>query len=314
MRDMQIEEQRAAQVFDWLRSLQGSLCTSFGDEMGGNFLLDEWERPGGTGQLAGGGITAVQEGGTVMERAGVALSDVRGTQLPPAATARNPHLAGRAYRAMGVSVVMHPRNPRAPTAHMNVRFFSAGDVWWFGGGFDLTPYIPYEEDIVHWHRVARDVCTPVSPALYPIARRHCDEYFFLKHRGEARGIGGIFYDDLNEQAPETPLTWQQGFTLMQNVGRGFHDAYLAIMQRRKDAPTSERERAWQLYRRGRYVEFNLVFDRGTLFGLQSGGRTEAILMSMPPEVRWSYRSPDPELEAHLAPYLTTLRGKEWLAD
>jgi coproporphyrinogen III oxidase len=257
-------------------------------------------------------VTAVQEGGPVMERAGVALSDVRGSQLPPSATARNPQLAGRAFRAMGVSVVMHPLNPHAPTAHMNVRFFSAGDVWWFGGGFDLTPCIPYEEDIVSWHRAAREACLPVSPDFYSAARRHCDEYFFLKHRGEARGIGGIFYDDLNENHPDTPLSWEQGFELLRRVGRGFHDAYRDIVHRRHALASTPRERDWQLYRRGRYVEFNLVFDRGTLFGLQSGGRTEAILVSMPPLARWAYRSPDAELEARLLPYLTTLRGKDWL--
>jgi coproporphyrinogen III oxidase len=303
---------RSAQVLQYLHTLQDNLCTTFGDEMGGRFLRDEWQRPAGEGKLQGGGVTACQEGGAVMERAGVALSDVRGSHLPPSATARNPHLAGREFRAMGVSVVMHPRNPHAPTSHMNVRFFSAGDVWWFGGGFDLTPYIPYEEDIVSWHRAANDACDSVSPAIYPIARAHCDEYFFLKHRGEARGIGGIFYDDVNEQSPGMPLTWDQGFALMQRVGNAYHDAYRAVMNRRHAMPSSERERSYQLYRRGRYVEFNLVFDRGTLFGLQSGGRTEAILVSMPPEARWSYRSPDPEMDAKLLPYLTTLRGKNWL--
>jgi coproporphyrinogen III oxidase len=242
----------------------------------------------------------------------VALSDVRGSQLPPAATARNPQLAGRQFRAMGVSVVMHPRNPHAPTSHMNVRFFSAGDVWWFGGGFDLTPYIPYEQDIVTWHRAARAACDAVSPAIYPVARRHCDEYFFLKHRGEARGIGGIFYDDVNEQSHELPLSWEQGFALMQQVGHAYHDALQEVILRRRDTPFTERQRAYQLYRRGRYVEFNLVFDRGTLFGLQSGGRTEAILVSMPPQAHWSYRSPDAEADAKLLPYLTTLRGKDWL--
>jgi coproporphyrinogen III oxidase len=214
---------------------------------------------------------------------------------------------------MGVSVVMHPRNPHAPTAHMNVRLFSAGDVWWFGGGFDLTPCIPYEEDIVLWHHEARAACDAVSSALYPVARRHCDDYFFLRHRGEARGIGGIFYDDLNEQSPEVPVSWEQGFELMQRVGGAFHDAYREVIHRRRASAGTERERAYQLYRRGRYVEFNLVYDRGTLFGLQSGGRTEAILVSMPPLASWSYESPDAGLDARLLPYLTTLRGKDWLA-
>jgi len=303
---------RNAAVTAFLASLQDSLCNTFGNaDTGGTFVRDKWERPAGNGKLRGQGVTAVQEGGRVFERAGVALSDVSGSQLPPSATARNPQLAGRDFRAMGVSVVMHPRNPHAPTSHMNVRFFSAGDVWWFGGGFDLTPYIPYEQDVVSWHRAARDACNAVSPAIYPAARRHCDEYFFLKHRGEARGIGGIFYDDVNESTPEMPLDWEQGFELMRRVGSAYHDAYRDIISARRDAATTERERAYQLYRRGRYVEFNLVFDRGTLFGLQSGGRTESILMSMPPEVRWSYRSPDAELDAALLPYLTTLRGKDW---
>jgi coproporphyrinogen III oxidase len=307
-----MSEERGAQVLTYLRSLQDDLCRTFGDEMGGTFLRDAWKREPGAGKLQGSGVTAVQEGGRVFERAGVALSDVRGSQLPPAATARNPELAGREFRAMGVSVVMHPRNPHAPTSHMNVRFFSAGDVWWFGGGFDLTPYIPHEQDVISWHRAARDACDAVSPVVYPAARRYCDEYFFLKHRGEARGIGGIFYDDVNESTPDMPLTWAQGFDLMRRVGAAYHDAYRDIIRLRSDTPFSERERAYQLYRRGRYVEFNLVFDRGTLFGLQSGGRTESILMSMPPEARWAYRSPDPELDARLLPYLTTLRGKDWL--
>ena len=310
--DASMTNDRNARVVAFLASLQGSLCDTFGNaDMGGSFVLDKWERPPGNGKLLGAGITAVQEGGRVFERAGVALSDVRGSQLPPSATARNPQLEGREFRAMGLSVVMHPRNPHAPTSHMNVRFFSAGDVWWFGGGFDLTPYIPYEQDVVAWHRAARDACDAVSPALYASARRHCDEYFFLRHRGEARGIGGIFYDDMNESTPEMPLSWEQGFDLMQRVGKAYRDAYLAIVMARRDTAATERERAYQLYRRGRYVEFNLVFDRGTLFGLQSGGRTESILMSMPPEARWSYRSPDAGLDAALLPYLTTLTGKDW---
>ncbi|MFO7325398.1 MAG: oxygen-dependent coproporphyrinogen oxidase [Pseudomonadota bacterium] len=309
---MQQDDQRASDVLVYLKTLQDDLCRAFGDELGGSFLRDAWARPAGGG-LQGGGVTAVQEGGEVMERAGVALSDVRGSQLPPAATARNPQLAGRPFHAMGVSVVMHPRNPHVPTAHMNVRYFSAGDVWWFGGGFDLTPYIPYEEDVIGWHRAARAACDAVSPALYPVFRRQCDEYFFLKHRGEARGVGGIFYDDVNEHSPETPLSFEQGFALMKSVGHGYLTAYREVIDRRRGTPWTERERAYQLYRRGRYVEFNLVFDRGTLFGLQSGGRTEAILVSMPPMVSWSFRCPEPELDARLQPYLTELRGRDWLA-
>ena len=305
-------EERGAQVLTYLRSLQDDLCRTFGGEdMGGQFLRDAWERAPGAAKLQGGGVTAVQEGGEVFERAGVALSDVRGSQLPPAATARNPQLAGREYRAMGVSVVIHPRNPHAPTSHLNVRFFSAGDVWWFGGGFDLTPYVPYEEDVVAWHRAARTACDAVSPSIYPLARAHCDEYFMLKHRGEARGVGGIFYDDVNEQTPQMPLTWEQGFELMRRVGVAYRSAYRDIIQARRNTPSTAREREYQLYRRGRYVEFNLVFDRGTLFGLQSGGRTESILMSMPPAAHWAYHSPDTGLDAKLLPYLTTLRGKNW---
>lgn len=313
-------ERRGAAVLDYLHSLQDRLCANFGGEaFGGAFERDAWERAGGAdgadgaGGLAGRGVTAVQENGAVLERAGVALSDVRGSKLPPAATARNPHLAGREFRAMGVSVVMHPRNPHAPTSHMNVRFFSAGDVWWFGGGFDLTPYLPVEEDVIAWHRAAHAACAPFGAALYAAARAHCDEYFYLKHRCEARGVGGIFFDDLNESAQPVPLSWEHAFAFLRAVGDAYHDAYLAIVKRRHATPYGDRERNYQLHRRGRYVEFNLVLDRGTLFGLQSGGRTDSILMSMPPEARWSYRSPDPDLDAGLLPLLTTLRGRDWLA-
>jgi coproporphyrinogen III oxidase len=307
-------EQHGAAVLDYLHSLQSRLCASFTrGTLGGGFERDAWERNGSDGGLSGRGVTAVQENGPVFERAGVALSDVRGSKLPPAATARNPQLAGREFRAMGVSVVMHPRNPYAPTSHMNVRFFSAGDVWWFGGGLDLTPYLPFEEDIVAWHRAAADACAPFGAALYPAARAHCDEYFFLKHRREARGVGGIFFDDLNESAQPVALTWERAFEFLRAVGGAYHDAYLAIVQRRHATSYGERERNYQLHRRGRYVEFNLVLDRGTLFGLQSGGRTDSILMSMPPEVRWSYRSPDADFDARLLPLLTTARGRNWLA-
>jgi coproporphyrinogen III oxidase len=301
-------------VEDALRVLQSELCGSFeGEEHGTRFALDHWQRNADHGSgLSGHGITALIEGGATFERAGVALSIVSGTRLPPAATARNPQLSGRSFRALGLSVVMHPRHPAMPTSHLNVRYFSAGDVWWFGGGFDLTPYLPFEEDVVLWHRAAASACRPYSAALYAHARAQCDEYFFLKHRGEARGIGGIFYDDLNAGSAPVALPWQDCFGLMQSVVRHYGEAYASILRRRRDVPCGERERRYQLYRRGRYVEFNLVFDRGTLFGLQSGGRTDAILMSMPPEVRWSYRSPDPELDARLLPFLTTRRGQDWL--
>jgi len=301
-------------VHGFLLALQEQLCQAFETEDGSRqFLKDPWQRTAGDGALAGHGITAVLEGGAVFERGGVAFSDVNGSKLPPAATARNPHLAGRGFRAMGISVVMHPRSPCAPTSHLNVRFFSAGDVWWFGGGFDLTPYLPYEEDVIHWHRAAASACAPFHPRLYPLTRSTCDQYFFLHHRGEARGIGGIFYDDLNAESGEIAMPWEQCFALMQSVASHYLQAYLEIVRRRKGAAYGERERAYQLYRRGRYVEFNLVQDRGTLFGLQSGGRTDAILMSMPPAAQWSYHSPDARLDAQLLPYLTTLRGRDWLA-
>jgi coproporphyrinogen III oxidase len=300
-------------IRELLETVQTDLCRAFEEqEPRARFERDSWERPGSSTALSGSGVTALLEGGDVLERAGVALSDVRGERMPPAATARNPHLAGRSFRAIGVSVVVHPRNPAVPTTHLNVRCFSAGDVWWFGGGFDLTPYLPFEEDIVLWHRAAAAACAGVSPALYAHARAHCDEYFYLRHRAEARGIGGIFYDDLNAHSEPVALPWKSCSELMQRVAAHFCEAYVNIVRRRSDTPYGERERRYQLYRRGRYVEFNLVLDRGTLFGLQSGGRTDAILMSMPPEVRWSYRSPDPELDARLLPYLTTLRGTDWL--
>jgi len=309
-----LHEARATQVRAFLGELQDRLCAEFGAADGERaFERDPWERSGGAEALAGDGITAVLEDGALFERGGVALSDVRGTKLPPAATARNPHLAGRAFRAMGVSVVMHPRNPQVPTSHMNVRYFSAGDVWWFGGGFDLTPYLPYEADAASWHRAAAAACAPFNAKLYAQLRQTCDEYFFLRHRGEGRGIGGIFYDDLNEATPGIGMPWERCFEFMRAVGMGYLAAYRDIVARRRDAPYGERERRYQLYRRGRYVEFNLVFDRGTLFGLQSGGRTDAILMSMPPCVHWAYRSPDAELDARLLPLLTTRRGHDWLA-
>jgi coproporphyrinogen III oxidase len=308
-----MSEDRNRAVRDYLGTLQGSLCSSFEKLDGGQaFQRDHWERASAGEALGGNGVTAVLEGGALFERGGVALSDVQGAKLPPAATARNPGLVGRAYRAMGVSVVMHPRNPCVPTSHLNVRFFSAGDIWWFGGGFDLTPYLVYEDDAIHWHRAAAAACAPFHDQLYAHARQTCDEYFFLRHRGEARGLGGIFYDDLNADTPQFGMPWERCFEFMRSVGAQFLQAYSDIVARRHSAPYAERERHYQLYRRGRYVEFNLVFDRGTLFGLQSGGRTDAILMSMPPLVQWAYRSPDAGLDAQLLPYLTTQRGRDWL--
>jgi coproporphyrinogen III oxidase len=307
-------EQRAEIVQHRLMALQSELCRAFeAEEPESQFLKDAWERRGQDSPLAGRGVTAILEGGALFERAGVAFSDVRGTQLPPAATARNPQLAGRGFRAMGLSVVVHPRSPCIPTSHLNVRFFSAGDVWWFGGGFDLTPYLPFEEDVILWHRAAASACEPHHAGLYPLARAQCDQYFFLPHRGEARGVGGLFYDDLNAETARIGMAWEQCFALLESVATQFREAYLAIVRRRRAGAYGEHERTYQLYRRGRYVEFNLVSDRGTLFGLQSGGRTDAILMSLPPQVHWSYRSPSAELDARLLPYLTTLRGHDWLA-
>jgi coproporphyrinogen III oxidase len=305
----------AEAVRGYLSALQRQLCAAFeAEETGRRFLEDPWHRSEADSGLAGSGVTAVLEGGAVFERAGVALSDINGTRLPPAATARNPQLAGRSFRAMGVSVVTHPRNPFVPTSHLNVRYFSAGEVWWFGGGFDLTPCLPFQEDVVHWHRAAQLACAAFGEALYRSARAACDEYFFLRHRAEARGVGGIFFDDLNAEAPGIGMPWAQCFAFMQSVAGHYRQAYLEIVRARRETPFGARERAYQLYRRGRYVEFNLVLDRGTLFGLQSGGRTDSILMSLPPEVRWSYRSPDPELDARLLPYLTSRRRHDWLAE
>ncbi len=308
-----MHEDRGDAVREYLGKLQDALCASF-EQLDGErkFQRDRWQRTGESESLGGNGVTAVLEEGALFERGGVALSDVLGSKLPPAATARNPGLVGRAYRAMGVSVVMHPRNPYVPTSHMNVRFFSAGDIWWFGGGFDLTPYLVYEEDALHWHRAAAAACAPFHKQLYTHARKTCDEYFYLRHRGEGRGLGGIFYDDLNEDTPQFGMPWERGFEFMRAVGDQFRRAYSEIVARRQAEPYGERERRYQLYRRGRYVEFNLVFDRGTLFGLQSGGRTDAILMSMPPLVQWAYHSPDADLDARLLPYLTTQRGRDWL--
>lgn len=305
-------ESRDEQVHAYLHSLHQDLHQTFGQQDGGSgFNHDPWTRDGTTAALSGRGVTSILEGGAVFERGGVGLSDVAGASLPPAATARNPHLAGRRYRAMGVSVVMHPRNPYVPTSHLNVRFLSAGDVWWFGGGFDLTPYIVEESDVIAWHQAASDACKPFQPTLYEQLRKNCDEYFYLRHRAEARGIGGIFYDDLNEQTASIGMPWERCFEFMRSVAAHYRNAYLGIVRARQHRPYGDREREFQLYRRGRYAEFNLVFDRGTSFGLQSGGRTESILMSMPPLVRWAYRSPDAELDARLLPYLTALRGHDW---
>lgn len=299
---------QTASVRTYLLSLQDRICTAVEAEDGvERFQEDLWERAEG-----GGGRSRVLSGGAVFEQAGVGFSHVFGPGLPPSATVHRPELAGRSFQALGVSLVFHPRNPYAPTTHMNVRFFIAEKeghepAWWFGGGFDLTPYYGFEEDCVHWHRTAREACKPFGPEVYPRYKKWCDEYFFLRHRNEPRGIGGLFFDDLSEGG------FERSFAFLQSVGDHLLPAYLPILRRRKDMPHEDRERDFQLYRRGRYVEFNLVWDRGTLFGLQSGGRTESILMSLPPLVRWRYNwRPEPGTpEARL--YEEFLRPRDWAA-
>ena len=280
-------------VHDYFSGLQARIVSALEAVDGGKFRNDPWQRAEG-----GGGLTRVIEDGSIFERGGVNFSRVHGSKLPPSASAARPQLAGRAFEAMGISLVLHPRNPYCPTVHMNLRFFSAGDTWWFGGGMDLTPYYGFEEDARHFHRV----CKEAVGAHHGRFKRWCDEYFFLKHRGEPRGVGGIFFDDLAEDS---------SFQLVQSVGEHFLPAYLPIIERRKGLSFGERERSFQAYRRGRYVEFNLVYDRGTLFGLQSGGRTESILMSLPPRAEWRYDwkpepgSPEEEL------YKNFLVHRDW---
>ena len=295
-----------AAVEQYLLELQDRICESLARLDGARFREDRWERQGG-----GGGRSRVLEDGTVFEKAGINFSKVHGAGLPPSATAHRPELAGRDFEALGVSLVVHPRNPYAPTSHANVRCFvarkpGAEPVWWFGGGFDLTPYYGFEEDAVHWHATAHAACAPFGADVYPRFKHWCDEYFFLKHRNEPRGIGGLFFDDLNAWG------FDRSFAFMRSVGDHYLPAYAPIIERRKDLAYGDREREFQLYRRGRYVEFNLVYDRGTLFGLQSGGRTESILMSLPPQVSWRYDwhpqpgSPEAEL------YEIFLRPRDWL--
>ena len=301
---MQIE-----QVKTYLLNLQDSICSALADEDGeASFITDEWQRAEG-----GGGRSRVLADGAVFEKAGVNFSHVMGENLPPSASASRPELAGRSYQAMGVSLVIHPRNPHVPTSHANVRLFvaekpGAEPVWWFGGGYDLTPYYGNREDCVAWHQAAHDACQPFGEDVYPRYKAWCDEYFYLRHRQEPRGVGGLFFDDLND------WDFEQSFAFMRAVGDSFIPAYRPIVARRKHSEYGERERQFQLYRRGRYVEFNLVFDRGTLFGLQSDGRTEAILMSLPPLVRWEYNyQPEPgSPEAELTEYF--LQDRDWLAE
>ena len=292
-------------VAGYLRQLQADIVSGLEQTDGqGRFRSDTWDRPGG-----GGGDSRVLSDGAVFEQGGVNFSHVFGKQMPPSATKSRPELAGRAFQAVGVSLVIHPRNPYVPTTHANFRFFSTeGDapVWWFGGGFDLTPFYPFREDVVHWHEIARNACEGFGDDTYAQYKKWCDDYFFLKHRNETRGVGGLFFDDLNE--PDFDST----FSFVKKVSGQFLPAYLPIVERRKDIDYGEREREFQLYRRGRYVEFNLIYDRGTLFGLQSGGRTESILMSLPPRVRWEYNwhpeqgSPEADL------YDNYLKPRDWL--
>lgn len=294
-------------VIDYLKRLQDSICAGLEQEDGGaTFEEDSWQRPEG-----GGGRSRVLANGKVFEQAGINFSHVSGMQLPASATAHRPELAGRDFQATGVSLVIHPHNPYVPTSHANVRFFIAekkGEepVWWFGGGFDLTPYYGFEEDVRHWHRVSRDACSPFGDDVYARYKKWCDEYFYIKHRNEPRGVGGLFFDDLNEWG------FDKSFSFMQSVGDHYLQAYRPIVHKRKHTEYGERERDFQLYRRGRYVEFNLVYDRGTIFGLQTGGRTESILMSLPPLVKWRYNwQPQPgSPEAQL--YEKFLKPTDWV--
>ncbi len=296
-----------AKVKAFLLQLQDEICRSLEQADGvGRFVEDAWAREGG-----GGGRTRVMRHGDMIEQGGVNFSHVYGDAMPASATAHRPELAGRKFEAMGVSLVIHPHNPYVPTSHANVRFFIAekeGEepIWWFGGGFDLTPFYPFAEDVQHWHRVSRDLCQPFGEDIYHEFKSWCDRYFFLKHRNETRGVGGLFFDDLNR------WPFADCFAFMQAVGRGYLDAYLPIIERRKAQPYGEREREFQLYRRGRYVEFNLVYDRGTLFGLQTGGRTESILMSMPPLARWEYDWQPEAGSPEALLYTDYLAPREWL--
>jgi coproporphyrinogen III oxidase len=297
-----------ARVKNYLMDLQDRICKALeNEEPKARFVEDKWQRADG-----GGGRTRVLSNGEVFEQGGVNFSHVTGFKLPPSATAKRPELANRQFQAMGVSLVIHPKNPYVPTSHANVRFLIAegenkSNIWWFGGGFDLTPFYPFKEDVIHWHETARDACQPYGEQLYPAYKKWCDEYFYLPHRNETRGVGGLFFDDLNEGG------FEHCFGFMRSVGDHYITGYLPIVQKRKNTPYDVKERNFQLYRRGRYVEFNFIYDRGTLFGLQSGGRTESILMSMPPVAHWQYNwqpeSGSPEAEL----YETYLKPQNWLS-
>jgi coproporphyrinogen III oxidase len=298
----------ASRVKGYLSELQDRITAAVEAVDRAKFRRDPWVRPEG-----GGGESRILSDGTVFERSGVSISHVFGERMPPSASNARPEIAGAPFEAMGLSLVFHPRNPHVPTTHCNVRFLIAKPktgpaVWWFGGGFDLTPYYPYDEDVLHWHRTARDACRALGPDAYPKYKAWCDGYFFLPHRNETRGVGGLFFDDLNQGG------FEACFAFLRSVGDAFLSAYMPILERRRDTPYGDRERQFQLYRRGRYVEFNLVYDRGTLFGLQSKGRIESILMSMPPLVRWEYDwHPLPgSAEARL--YADFLRPRDYLAE
>lgn len=301
-------EPNIPQIKDYLLNLQERICAALAQLDGQqDFASDEWQREGG-----GGGRTRVLSEGGVFEQAGVGFSHVYGHGLPASATAARPELAGCSFQALGVSLVIHPRNPFAPTSHANIRFFIAekptqAPIWWFGGGFDLTPYYGFTEDVIHWHQTAKKACDPFGDSVYPKFKQWCDEYFFLKHRNEPRGIGGLFFDDLN--------TWgfERSFSFLRSVGDHYLPAYLPIVEGRKNTAYNDQQRDFQLYRRGRYVEFNLVYDRGTLFGLQSGGRTESILMSLPPLVKWRYNWQPRSGSEEAKLYEFYLKPKDWLA-
>ncbi|MFT4940203.1 MAG: coproporphyrinogen III oxidase [Paraglaciecola sp.] len=303
----QSEVSDIALVKQFLLTLQDNICHTLEMADGkGSFIEDNWQR-----KLGGGGRTRVLTNGQVIEQGGVNFSHVYGGELPASATASRPELAGRSFQAMGVSLVIHPKNPHVPTSHANVRIFIAekeGEkpIWWFGGGFDLTPFYPIRTDVEHWHNTAKKLCEPFGEDVYGKYKTWCDDYFYLKHRDETRGVGGLFFDDLNEWG------FQRCFEFMQAVGNGYLDAYVPIFEKRKAMPYTEQQRSFQLYRRGRYVEFNLVYDRGTLFGLQSGGRTESILMSMPPLARWEYDfKPEPGSPEELL-YKEYLQPQTWI--
>ena len=303
----ELPQNAVEQVKHYLLRLQNNICNELESiDPVTTFKEDKWTRLEG-----GGGISRVYQQGGVFAKAGVNFSEVHGAQLPAAATENRPELTGRNFTAMGVSLVIHPENPYVPTSHANVRFFIAEKkdeppIWWFGGGFDMTPYYGFKEDCIHWHQVAKNACSPFGEHLYPKFKDWCDRYFYLKHRNEARGIGGLFFDDYSEQ------DFEHSFSVMQSIGNHYIQAYAPIVLRRKSMPYGEREKTFQQYRRGRYVEFNLIYDRGTLFGLQSGGRTESILMSLPPEVTWQYNWHPENNTPEAALYTTYLPAQDWL--